>query len=206
VGKQRDFQDLGNAMVMDDKAETRRLAAKRRDDAHATHALAAAQAACAQVTHLLAQRFAGRLDKVVLAGFRPIRSEVDPSAAMIAHPGPLCVPVVEQANRPLVFHRWTAQTPMVPGRFGVAVPATPDPIVPDVVLVPLLAFDPRGYRLGYGGGFYDRTLQQLRADGDVLAIGFAYAAQQHASVPIEPTDERLDLIVTERDVLAFTPP
>jgi 5-formyltetrahydrofolate cyclo-ligase len=70
--------------------------------------------------------------------------------------------------------------------------------------VPLLAFDARGYRLGYGGGFYDRTLEGLRARGPVLAIGFAFAAQEVAEVPIDATDQRLDMIVTDAGVRAFT--
>jgi 5-formyltetrahydrofolate cyclo-ligase len=72
-----------------------------------------------------------------------------------------------------------------------------------VVIVPLLAFDARGYRLGYGGGFYDRTLETLRARRPTLAVGFAFAAQEVAEVPIEATDQRLDAVVTEEGVRLF---
>jgi 5-formyltetrahydrofolate cyclo-ligase len=73
-----------------------------------------------------------------------------------------------------------------------------------VVLVPLLAFDRRGWRLGYGGGYYDRTLRALRAEGPLLAIGLGYAAQEVAAVPHDEKDERVDLIVTERGVRSCT--
>ena len=89
----------------------------------------------------------------------------------------------------------------LPGTFGALVPAKGDWIVPEVLIVPLLAFDRRGYRLGYGGGYYDRTLEVLRARGPVTAIGFAFAAQEVDEVPIEATDQPLDLIVTERGII-----
>ncbi|WP_371286182.1 5-formyltetrahydrofolate cyclo-ligase [Albidovulum sp.] len=90
---------------------------------------------------------------------------------------------------------------MVPGTFGALVPAEGDWIEPEVLIVPLLAFDRRGYRLGYGGGFYDRTLEALRARGPVTAIGFAFAAQEVDEVPIEATDQPLDIVVTDKGIL-----
>ena len=80
-------------------------------------------------------------------------------------------------------------------------PAVDDFIEPEILIVPLVAFDRKGGRLGYGGGFYDRTLQALRASRPTLAIGFAFAAQEADSLPLEPTDQPLDLIVTERGVI-----
>lgn len=90
---------------------------------------------------------------------------------------------------------------MEPGTFGASVPADSDWMVPEVLIVPLLAFDRLGGRLGYGGGFYDRTLQMLRLSGPVVAIGYAFAAQEDEELPLEPTDEPLDMIVTEREVI-----
>ena len=87
------------------------------------------------------------------------------------------------------------------GAFKVLVPAkTAANLVPDIVITPMLAFDARGYRLGYGGGFYDRTLAKLRNEGECRAIGFAYAAQEVAEVVIDRFDQRLDGIITEKDV------
>jgi len=136
-----------------------------------------------------------------LAGYMPMRTEIDCLPAMAAHAGPVGVPVIEGVGLPLRFRRWSPSAPMVAGAFGALVPETGDWIEPEVLIVPLLAFDRRGYRLGYGGGFYDRTLERLRRAGPVTAIGFAFAAQEVAKVPIEPTDQPLDLIVTEAGVI-----
>ncbi len=145
--------------------------------------------------HLLAalMRFSG----APLAGYLPIRSEIDPRPAMAAHRGMVGVPVIAGAGQPLTFRAWTPEAPLIPGPFGAFVPETGAEITPRVLIVPLVAFDRRGYRLGYGGGFYDRTLERLRAAGPVTAIGFAFAAQELDTVPVEPTDQPLDLIVTE---------
>ncbi|KQB11461.1 5-formyltetrahydrofolate cyclo-ligase [Rhodobacter capsulatus] len=145
--------------------------------------------------HLLAalMRFSG----APLAGYLPIRTEIDPRPAMAAHRGTVGVPVIADAGQPLTFRAWTPEAPLIPGPFGAFVPETGAEITPRVLIVPLVAFDRRGYRLGYGGGFYDRTLERLRAAGPVTAIGFAFAAQELDAVPVEPTDQPLDLIVTE---------
>ena len=90
---------------------------------------------------------------------------------------------------------------MVDGPFGAKVPALLDWVDPEILIVPLVAFDRYGGRLGYGGGFYDRTLQQLRAARATLAIGFAYSAQEADDLPLEPTDQPLDMIVTETGVI-----
>jgi 5-formyltetrahydrofolate cyclo-ligase len=92
---------------------------------------------------------------------------------------------------------------MIAGEFGALIPAAGAWIDPEVLIVPLLAFDARGFRLGYGGGFYDRTLQDLRAKRPTFAVGFAFSAQQIAQVPIDQYDQRLDAIVTENGVMAF---
>ena len=132
-----------------------------------------------------------------LAGYLPIRSEIDPLPAMRAHHGPQAMPVVTGPDRALEFRRWHPDAALEKGAFGTMVPVDPGLVQPRVLIVPLLAFDARGYRLGYGGGFYDRTLQALRARGPVLAIGLAWGAQRIDEVPTEPTDEPLDIIVTD---------
>lgn len=140
---------------------------------------------------------------VPLAGYMPIRSEIDPLPVMAeaaAH-GTVCVPVIVGDGAPLRFSRWTPGGPLRDGPFGARVPEVDDFIVPEIVIVPLVAFTRAGGRLGYGGGFYDRTLEGLRADRATLAIGFAYGAQQVDALPLEPTDQRLDLIVTDAEVI-----
>ncbi len=174
------------------KAALRRAAQAARRAAHA----AGQGEAAARLAAVLAP-FAGQ----VLAGYLPMRTEADPLPAMAAHRGPVAVPVVVAPGAPLAFRAWAPDAPLVPGGFGVMVPATGAWLTPRVLIVPLLAFDRQGFRLGYGGGFYDRTLAALRAAGPVTAIGFAFAAQEVPSVPREATDARLDMIVTDRAVI-----
>ena len=159
------------------------------------------QAANDAVHAHLRDAFGPALPQVVLSGYMPMRSEIDPLPAMRAHPGPVCVPVIQARAQPLRFREWSAEAPMVAGPFGADVPAKGAWLVPQVLIVPLLAFDGHGFRLGYGGGFYDRTLEMLRARGRVLALGFAFAAQRVDAVPREDTDEQLDAIMTEEGVL-----
>ena len=142
-----------------------------------------------------------------LAGYMPMRTEIDCLPAMVAHLGAgrggrVCVPVIAGAGLPLDFAEWSPAARMVEGAFKALIPEGAPHLTPSVLIVPLLAFDRRGYRLGYGGGFYDRTLERLRARGPVTAIGFAFAAQEVALVPTEATDQPLDLIVTETSVIA----
>lgn len=139
----------------------------------------------------------------VVSGYMPIRTEIDPRPVMaeMAQSGPVALPVIAARASPLRFARWTPDTPMVRGPFGAKVPEVPEWITPDVLIVPLLAFDARLNRLGYGGGYYDRTLAALRAVRPTLAVGFAFEAQFAEVLPLEPTDEPLDAIVTESRVL-----
>lgn len=152
---------------------------------------------------LLRDVLAGQQGKV-LAGYMPMRTEISPLAAMRAHAatGAVCVPVIQGKGLPLRFARWTPDCAMVAGAFGAQVPGHLEWLEPEVLIVPLVAFDRRGGRLGYGGGFYDRTLAGLRARGPVLAVGFAFAAQEAEALPLEATDQPLDMVVTEAEVIA----
>ena len=181
---------------MPDKAAARAAALDRRAVAHA-RALAEGTAQAARLAEVLA-----RHASAPLAGYLPMRTEIDPLPALAAAAGPVGMPVIVARDAPLRFRAWTPGCVTQAGPFGAPVPAAGDWIVPQVLVVPLVAFDRRGGRLGYGGGFYDRTLEQLRAQGPVLAIGFAFAAQEAEALPLEPTDQPLDLIVTERAVIA----
>jgi 5-formyltetrahydrofolate cyclo-ligase len=111
------------------------------------------------------------------------------------------VPVIAARARPLAFRSWQPGVATVAGPLGVEVPVEGEPAEPDALLVPMLAYDARGHRLGYGGGFYDRTIAGLRARGAVAAFGFAYAAQQVDAVPDGETDMRLDAVITEEGIL-----
>ncbi len=139
-----------------------------------------------------------------VSAYFPIGTELDSLPAMLALHGlgiGLCVPVTQGRGRPLAFREWTPDAALVDGPFGVQVPAEGATVVPDVLLVPLLAFDAAGYRLGYGGGYYDRTLASLRAEGEVLSLGIGYAAQQVEAVPRESFDARLDAVITEAELI-----
>ncbi|WP_309664344.1 5-formyltetrahydrofolate cyclo-ligase [Tabrizicola sp.] len=171
-----------------------------------TTAFAARNAASAagqgQAAEILADFLAGQAGKV-LAGYMPMRTEIDPLPAMVAHQGAVGVPVIIAKATPLRFREWSPGARMIEGAFKALIPEEGAWVEPAVLIVPLLAFDARGFRLGYGGGFYDRTLEGLRARGPVLAVGFAFAAQEVAEVPIDATDQRLDAVVTELGVRLF---
>ena len=140
---------------------------------------------------------------VPIAGYAAMRTELDPLPALeeaAAH-GPVGYPVIIAASKPLKFREWTPGCELEKGAFGAMIPAKGDWIVPQIVVVPLVAFSKEGGRLGYGGGFYDRTLEELRVNGSVLAIGFAFDAQEDPEIPLEPTDQPLDMIVTESKII-----
>ncbi len=183
------------------KAELRRALAARRRCAAAA-APDAAEAVCARALAGL------RLPPAaVVSGYWPLRDELDPRPLMLALAARghrLALPVVTGKARPLRFRAWAPGQALVAAAFGTQIPPEgAEEITPQVLLVPLLAFDRRGCRLGYGGGFYDRTLAGLRAAGGVLAVGLAYADQACAALPVEPTDQPLDVLVTERELLTF---
>ncbi|MBO9449277.1 5-formyltetrahydrofolate cyclo-ligase [Tropicibacter sp. R16_0] len=155
---------------------------------------------------------AGRLSEVLaghrgvpLSGYMPIRTEIDPLAAMAEASayGPVGVPVIQGEGQALRFSRWTPEGALRDGPFGAKVPEVDDYFEPEILIVPLVAFDANGGRLGYGGGFYDRTLEGLRAKRPTLAIGFAFDAQEAEDLPLEPTDQPLNMLITESRVLTF---
>ncbi len=145
----------------------------------------------------------------IVSAYWPMRDEMDvrPLMRRLADAGwQLSLPVVVRRGQPLTFRLWHEDDSLVPAAFGQLEPAVDRPVVaPDLLLVPLLAFDRRGWRLGYGGGFYDRTLAALRSGGRPVAVGVAYAGQEVAAVPHGPHDQRLDWIVTEREAIAVDP-
>lgn len=141
----------------------------------------------------------------VVAGYWPMRGEIDVRPLLTAYAGRghvTALPVVDQPRQALVFRHWAPGDPLEEGRYGTQHPAAVcETVVPTVVFVPLLAFDRRGYRLGYGGGFYDMTLERLRVEADVIAVGVAFAGQEVEEVPTEPHDQRLDWVVTEAEAI-----
>ncbi|MXU66093.1 5-formyltetrahydrofolate cyclo-ligase [Oceanomicrobium pacificus] len=181
------------------KAAARKAAADRRAAAHAEHGPHPGSA-----TEALRHWIAAGPRPRAIAAYLPMRTEIDPRPALIdaaAAGVPLAMPVVVERGHPLIFRAWTPDTPLVPGAFGAHVPASGALVEPDLLVVPLLAFDRRGYRLGYGGGFYDRTIAALAARHPLRTVGLAYAAQECDAVPVEATDMPLDAVITEKGVV-----
>jgi 5-formyltetrahydrofolate cyclo-ligase len=142
-----------------------------------------------------------------VSGFWPIGEEIDirPLLRRLHEAGHVCaLPVVAAKRAPLMFRRWHPDAPLVSAGFGLSQPDETAPVtVPRILLVPLLGFDREGYRIGWGGGYFDRTLALLRAQGDVSAIGVGFAAQRVDKLPHDGHDQRLDFMVTEEGVIAF---
>jgi 5-formyltetrahydrofolate cyclo-ligase len=180
------------------KAELRARLLARRGEVEPGEAAAAAEAIAARVTELVPT------GAEFVAAYWPLAGELDPRPALrrlTARGHRLALPRMQGKSLPLAFHAWDWGQPLIQGGFGVMQPdPAAAPAIPDVVLVPLLAFDRQGHRLGYGRGYYDRTLGALRASGAArLAIGVAFALQEVEAVPSGSADQPLDAIVTERE-------
>jgi 5-formyltetrahydrofolate cyclo-ligase len=143
----------------------------------------------------------------VVSGFWPMAEELDIRPLMIELHNQGCqlaLPVVVAKKQPLVFRAWRPGDPLEAGVFGTLHPhPTRQAIEPDALIVPLLAVDEEGWRLGYGGGFYDRTLEALRAKKGITAVGVGFNAQLIPEVPHGPSDQRLDWLLTDKRACAF---
>ncbi|MHA7871395.1 MAG: 5-formyltetrahydrofolate cyclo-ligase [Hyphococcus sp.] len=173
------------------KAE-RRAAAKARPDA-ARHAARSFMDAIAIPDH------------AIVALYYPIKDELDTeplAAALFERGAAVALPVVTGKNQPLAFRAYKPGDDLIDGAYGEMIPAASAPqAAPTIVVAPLLAFTRSGARLGYGGGYYDRTLAVLRDSGDVLAVGYGFGAQEVDAIPLSPLDQPMDWIVTERGAI-----
>ena len=138
----------------------------------------------------------------------PTGSEIDPrplGLRLAAQGAALCLPTVTGPGEPLAFRRWLPGDELVSDTIGMLGPAPgSEALRPDLVVTPLLAFDGAGRRLGQGGGYYDRTLEQLRREGGVFVLGLAFAGQEVEKLPAEPHDQPLDAVLTEAGWRSFT--
>ena len=136
-----------------------------------------------------------------------MRSEINPVPLMrkLADAGAtLALPAIAGRGKPLIMRAWTFGEPLASGQWGIREPMPEAPeVAPDVLIVPLAAFDRDGHRIGYGAGYYDMTINALRAKKKVTAIGIAFAAQEIPQVPATQRDARLDLVLTERETIDF---
>jgi 5-formyltetrahydrofolate cyclo-ligase len=141
----------------------------------------------------------------VVSGFMPMRTEINPLPLMrrlAAAGAQLALPVIQGRGKPLLMRAWSFGAPLEARQWGIKEPLDAAPIVePDILLVPLACFDRTGHRIGYGAGYFDKTIRALRAKKRVSAIGLAFAAQEIPRVPATDFDERLDLVLTEREVI-----
>jgi 5-formyltetrahydrofolate cyclo-ligase len=142
-----------------------------------------------------------------VSGYWPIRCEIDPIPLMrhlAAQGAQLALPVITGRDQPLIFRAWSLDTQLLRGQLGIMEPSPQSALVqPDIVLVPLAAFDRAGHRIGYGAGHYDRTLVQLRALKPIVSIGLAFAVQEIETIPTLPHDVRLDYVLTEARSIDF---
>ncbi|HEY7302137.1 MAG TPA: 5-formyltetrahydrofolate cyclo-ligase [Xanthobacteraceae bacterium] len=184
-----------------DKATLRRDAIARRGGLSAVERTVAAQIIAAREFPLAVT------PGITVAGFSPLKDEIDPVPLMrslAAKGARLALPVVAGRGRPLILRAWAFGEPLAAGVWGIREPLPEAPAVePDILIVPLLAFDRTGHRLGYGAGYYDMTINALRAAKTITAVGIAFAIQEIETVPITPRDARLDLVLTEREVIDF---
>lgn len=141
----------------------------------------------------------------VVSAYWPMKTELDLRplmASLYAKGVPVCLPVVAEKDEPLLFRRWEPDARLVAGPYGTEQPDEKyETVEPNVLLLPLLAFDRTGGRLGYGGGFYDRTVARLRATGNPVVVGAAFAEQEIESVPLEDTDEKMNFILTQDEIV-----
>ncbi len=190
---------MANVSIEDFKADLRRDMLARRD-AFPPEARAAA------VEAVTARPFPFEIPPgIVVSGYSPLKSEFNPVPLMrkLADAGAqLALPVVVGRGKPLVMRSWGFGQELGKGVWGIREPTQDAPEVwPDILLVPLAVFDRKGNRIGYGAGYYDMTINRLRLLKSVIAIGLAYAKQQAAIIPTTPRDARLDLVLTEREVI-----
>lgn len=189
------------ADAIDLKAVLRREAFTRRDALPAADRTAAAQTIAARPFPVAVPQGA------IVSGYSPMKSEFNPVPLMrkLADAGAqLALPVVAGRGKPLIMRAWSFGEELGSGVWGIREPKADAPeVFPDILLVPLAAFDRHGHRIGYGAGYYDMTITRIRAMKPTLAVGVAFAAQEIDEVPATPRDARLDLVLTEREVIDF---
>jgi 5-formyltetrahydrofolate cyclo-ligase len=182
------------------KAELRAAALARRDVLDSEERARAAEAAGGRQLPVTI------VPGMIVSGFMPIRSEISPLPLLrrLAEAGAqLALPAIAGRGRPLAMRVWSIGAPLVRGQWGIREPeADAEAVIPDLLIVPLAAFDRSGGRIGYGAGYYDMTIAQARAAKPATAVGLAFAAQEVEEVPMLAHDQRLDFVLTERDTIS----
>jgi 5-formyltetrahydrofolate cyclo-ligase len=194
--------EMPDAIEIKNEKSTLRAEALARRDALP----AAARAAAAEM--IAARPFPLKIAPgTIVSGFSPMKSEINPVPLMrkLADAGArLALPAIAGRGKPLMMRAWGFGEPLASGQWGIREPMAEAPeVAPDILIVPLAAFDRAGHRIGYGAGYYDMTINALRARKPITAIGIAFAAQEIPAVPATERDARLDLVLTEREIIDF---
>jgi 5-formyltetrahydrofolate cyclo-ligase len=184
-----------------DKSQLRAEAFARRDALPADARAAAAEAIAARPFPVAVAT------GMIVSGFSPMKTEINPLPLMrkAAQLGArLALPAIVGRGNPLIMRAYAFGDELARGQWGIREPRAEAPeVAPDILIVPLAAFDRAGHRIGYGAGYYDITISALRAKKKIVAIGIAFAAQEIVSVPTTERDARLDFVLTEREVIDF---
>jgi 5-formyltetrahydrofolate cyclo-ligase len=182
------------------KADLRAAALAKRDALPAEMRAAAAEA-------IAARGLAEAKPGLIVSGFMPLKSEINPLPLMrrlVQAGATLALPAIAGRGKPLIMRAYAFEDALARGQWGIREPR-PDAaeVAPDILLVPLACFDRAGHRIGYGAGYYDMTINALRAKKSIMAVGLAFATQEIDKVPATPRDARLDVVLTEREVIDF---
>ncbi|HEY5280277.1 MAG TPA: 5-formyltetrahydrofolate cyclo-ligase [Pseudolabrys sp.] len=192
---------IADASISDQKTELRNATFAKRDAMLAEERQRGAET-------IAARPFPLRLAPgTIVSGFMPLKSEINPLPLLkkLADAGAkLALPAIAGRGKPLTMRAYAFGDEFARGQWGIREPKPEQPeVFPDVLIVPLACFDRAGHRIGYGAGYYDMTIHRLRTMKKVVAVGIAFAAQEIARVPATDRDERLDLVLTEKDVIDF---
>ena len=187
-----------------DKVQHRKIAIrKRRKIYQASHHEEYAK----RITHFFHEWISDQKSVFVVALYHPVNSEINPLSLveyLDTKKKTICLPMVINKKQPLIFKHWRPGEEMVIGHYGISVPDNDQTLIPDLIICPLLAYDSKGMRLGYGGGFYDRTIKYLRGNKRVNYIGLAFSGQRsYHDLPSEVHDVPLDAVLTEKGIDYF---
>ena len=187
--------------ISEQKAALRAAALALRDALPAAMRAAAAEAIAARAFPVTVA------PGMIVSGFSPMKTEINPIPLLrkLSDAGAqLALPAIAGRGKPLLMRTWHFGAPLASGQWGIREPtADAAEVAPDILIVPLACFDRSGHRIGYGAGYYDMTINALRAKKPTLAIGVAFAAQEIPKVPATERDARLDLVLTEREIIDF---
>jgi len=190
---------------MSDPASTDSPKERLRAQALAKRDALPAQARAAAADTVASRPFPIPVEGKIVSGFMPLKTEINPLPLMRKLSGAgarLALPAIAGRGKPLIMRAFAFGDELASGQWGIREPKPEaGEVAPDIMLVPLLAFDRIGHRIGYGAGYYDMTIAKLRAAKPVIAVGIAFAAQEVEQVPVTQRDARLDLVLTERDVI-----